>query len=98
MQLENSIHLTSTNGIANMQGLCFGCTGNGSQPLEMNGSSTINVVGDNAQGIFGSYNLTGNGVDISGTYIGTEKKLKNRFKEEPASDGIMMMAARSLFY
>ena len=72
MQLENSIHLTSTNGIANMQGLCFGCTGNGSQPLEMNGSSTINVVGDNAQGIFGSYNLTGNGVDISGTYIGTE--------------------------
>ena len=73
MQLENSIHLTSTNGIANMQGLCFGCTGNGSQPLEMNGSSTINVVGDNAQGIFGSYNLTGDGADISGTYIGGEE-------------------------
>ena len=72
MHLENRLDLTSAKGVGEMHGYCSGCAGVGQQRTEMNGFSTVNIVGDNAQGIFGSYNLTGEGAAISGSYVGSE--------------------------
>ena len=72
MHLENTLDLTSAKGVGEMRGYCSGCTGSSQQRTEMNGFSTVNIVGDNAQGIFGSYNLTGEGAAISGSYVGSE--------------------------
>ena len=72
MHLENTLDLTGANGVAEMHGHCRGCTDFRFQRTEMNGFSTVNIVGDNAQGIFGSYNLTGEDAAISGSYVGSE--------------------------
>ena len=72
MHLENTLDLTSAKGVGEMRGYCSGCAGVGQQRTEMNGFSTVNIVGDNAQGIFGSYSLTGEGAAISGSYVGSE--------------------------
>ncbi len=72
MHLENTLDLTTAKGIAEMHGHCRGCTNSRFQTIEMNGFSTVNIVGDNAQGIFGSYNLTGEGAAISGSYVGSQ--------------------------
>jgi len=72
MHLENTLDLTSAKGVAEMHGQCEGCTGFRFERTDMNGFSTVNIVGDNAEGIFGSYNLTGEGAAISGSYVGSE--------------------------
>ena len=72
MHLENTLDLTTAKGMAVMHGYCSGCASISLQTTEMNGFSTVNIVGDNAQGIFGSYNLTGDDAAISGSYVGSE--------------------------
>lgn len=72
MHLENTLDLTTAKGMAVMHGYCSGCTNISLQTIEMNGFSTVNIVGDDAQGIFGSYNLTGDDAAISGSYVGSE--------------------------
>jgi hypothetical protein len=72
MRLENTLDLTSAKGVAEMHGHCRGCNGPNWRVTQMDGFSTVNIVGDNAQGIFGSYNLTGDNAAISGSYVGSE--------------------------
>ena len=72
MHLENTLDLTTAKGVAVMHGYCSDCTNISLQTIEMNGFSTVNIVGDDAQGIFGSYNLTGDDAAISGSYVGSE--------------------------
>ena len=67
--LTSLTSISSANATLNMSGFCNGC-GAGSPVLQ--GFSTINVVGDNAQGVFGAYNLTGDGASISGSYVAAE--------------------------
>ena len=59
------------NGInlIDLVGACTGpgCGANGGGPV--NGRATINLVGPNAEGIYGSYNLTNQDNAVSGTYL-----------------------------
>jgi hypothetical protein len=72
MRLANRLGLTSAKGVAEMHGHCRGCSGSRWRITQMDGFSTVNIVGDNAEGIFGSYNLTGDNAAISGSYVGSE--------------------------
>jgi hypothetical protein len=75
LHLDNRLDLTSASGVAEMHGHCRNCIV-GLPETRMDGFSTINIVGNNAEGIFGSYNLTGEGTAISGSYVGSEATLR----------------------
>jgi hypothetical protein len=66
----------SFNGVnlINLSGSCSGpgCGANGGF---VSGETTINLVGPNAEGIYGSYNLTNQENAVSGSYLATEPRV-----------------------
>ena len=63
--------ITGNNGTFDIQGTCNG-TECGGTAVGMSGFTTINLVGDQAQGVFGAYNLGGRGNAVSGSYVAEE--------------------------
>ncbi len=71
MCLTDTVQLTSVNELVDMHGSCRGC---GRHPVvSVQGVSTINLVGENAEGVSGAYSLTGHGRVVSGSYVAAEQ-------------------------
>jgi len=72
MNPQTTEFLTGTSG--NTVSLIGSCTGSGcgANGLSVNGEASINLVGPNAEGIYGAYNLTNLENAVSGSYLATE--------------------------
>lgn len=70
----NLLTLTPLTGVTNQVSLSGGCSGTdcGANGLGVSGEATLNLVGPNAEGIYGSYNLTNLENSVTGNYVAEE--------------------------
>ena len=68
--------ISGNSGEFSIQATCSGLECGGTTVF-LDGSTTINLVGDQAQGVFGAYNLGGSGNAVSGSYVATESAILN---------------------